>query len=51
MTFSIMTHSIKDLFATYSIMIFSINDTQHNSTNSMMFSIITLNVTFYFLLC
>jgi hypothetical protein len=46
-TFSTKTLSVKGLFATLSIMTFSINDTQHYSTPS----IIMLNVTFYLLLC
>jgi hypothetical protein len=35
-TFSIKTLSIKGLFATLSIMTFSKNDTQHNSTLSVI---------------
>ncbi len=45
-TFSIKTLSINGLFAALSIMTFSINDTQHNST----LSVIMLNVAFYLLL-
>jgi hypothetical protein len=41
------TLSIKGLFATLSIKTFSINNTQHNST----LSVIMRNVTFYLLLC
>jgi hypothetical protein len=46
-TYSIMTLSVKGLFATPSIMTFSINETQHNST----LCAIMLNVAFYSLLC
>ncbi len=42
-----VTLSIKGLFVTLSIMAFSINDTQHNST----LSVIMLNVAFDLLLC
>ncbi len=45
-TFSIKTLGVMGLFATLIIMTFSINDTQHNSTLSIM-----LNATFYLLLC
>ena len=41
-SFRLMTLSIKGLFATLSIMAFSINDTQHNST----LGVIMLNVSF-----
>ncbi len=44
---SIKTLSMKGLFGTLSIMTFSINDTQHNST----LNVIMLNVAFYLLLC
>jgi hypothetical protein len=47
MTFTIKTLSIKGLFVTLSITTFSLNDTQHNST----LSVIMLNVAFYLLLC
>ncbi len=50
-TFSIMTFSKKGLFATLSMMTFSIDDTQHSSTRALMLSVIMLNVTFYLLLC
>ncbi len=46
-TFSIKTLGIKGLFATLSITTFSINDTQHKST----LSVIMLNVAIYLLLC
>ncbi len=47
MTFSKKTLSIKGLFATLSLMTSSINDTQHNTT----LSVIMPNVAFYSLLC
>jgi hypothetical protein len=51
-TFIIMTHNDtqhKGLIVTFSITTFSINDSQHNSTSSIMLSVIRLNV--YLLLC
>ncbi len=45
MPFSIKTLSIKCLFATHSIRTFSINDTRHNST----LSVVMLNVAHYLL--
>jgi len=51
MTLSKMTLSKKGLFLILSMMAFSINDTQHNSTSAIVLSIIMLNVAFYLLLC
>jgi hypothetical protein len=39
-TFRIMTLTIKGLFATFSVMAFSISDTQHNSTSTIVSTVI-----------
>jgi hypothetical protein len=49
-TFNIMTLSIK-FFAILNITTFSKNDSQQNSTSTIMMNVIVLNVAFYFLLC
>jgi hypothetical protein len=51
MTFSMMTLSIKGIFAKLSKVKFNINDTQRKSTNTIILSVIVLNVTFYSLFC
>ncbi len=50
-TLSIMTLSIEGFIATLSIMAFSANDNQHNSTSAIMLSFIMLSVAFYLLIC
>ncbi len=51
MTFSKISLGKKGLFSILSMMAFSINDTQHNTTSAIVLSIIMLNVAFYLLLC
>jgi hypothetical protein len=50
-TFSKMPLYIKGLFVTLSITIFRINDTQHNSTSTIMLIVFRLNVAFCLSLC